>query len=227
MRRNLLVIVLLCLLLCVTSVWAQKGPPSQNPPCGDFDTIEINALLSGYDPSPGCDPGEAPPPGCPGEDLVIEDQNTWEGFWLRHMSNIRVWDPVLGEYVPWSGPPPEIDFDEQIVLAVFLGERSTTGHASIVECVQYIESTLLPGTIESVRAHVRELRPGNTCNVGQQFTNPYHIVAVTRPDTLLGSIVNFVHVEETYSCGSGGGQSGVCRICRPGSQPTPGTLPCC
>ena len=134
--------------------------------------------------------------------MVFEDQETWAGFWLKHISNIFVYDPDVGHYVPLVEPPPEVNFDEEIVVVTFQGEQRTSGFKPIIECVQYIESSLIPGTIESVRVNIGDYKPGPTCIVQFVITNPYYMAAVDRSQSLLQPAVTLLHETRIIHCPS-------------------------
>ncbi len=97
--------------------------------------------------------------------IVIRSQAEWDALWKRHVS-IETNPP----------PPPAIDFNKQIVIGVFLGEKPTGGYdVEIIRAEQsdgelvlhYREKSPLPGTIAI-----------------QSLTQPFHIIQVVRDDSL-------------------------------------------
>jgi len=148
-----------------------------------------------YDADPGCDVQTAPLPGCGGEDIVIADQGTWEYFWSRHK--------------PWLAVPV-VDFNEKVVVAMFLGWRRTSGYGETVSCVRYYEDNVT-GELHHVQVEVYDVRPHSNCYVLPQYTNPYSIISVDRPVSLLGEPnVNVVHTSYTFQCGGNNCQCGLC-----------------
>jgi hypothetical protein len=97
--------------------------------------------------------------------IVARNQAEWDGLWKRHVSI---------ETNP--APTPGINFDKQIVVGLFLGEKTTGGHhVEIIRVEQsdgvfvifYREKSPLPGTI-----------------VTQALTQPFHIIQLIRDDNL-------------------------------------------
>jgi hypothetical protein len=95
--------------------------------------------------------------------IVIRSQAEWDALWKRHVA-IETNPP----------PPPAIDFNKQIVIGVFLGEKPTGGYdVEIIRTEQsdgalvihYREKSRLPGSI-----------------VIQALTQPFHIIQVVRDD---------------------------------------------
>ncbi len=87
------------------------------------------------------------------------------------------------------GPIPEVDFSRESVLAVFMGQRPTGGHAIRVEQV----------VREGQRLTVEVLlqAPGPDCMTTQALTQPYHLVAVPAGATR----AEFVTRDVTVRCG--------------------------
>ena len=87
------------------------------------------------------------------------------------------------------GPIPEVDFSRESVVAVFMGQRPTGGHAIRVEQV----------VREGPRLTVEVLlqAPGPDCMTTQALTQPYHMVAVPAGATR----AEFVTREIAIPCG--------------------------
>lgn len=75
----------------------------------------------------------------------------------------------LWEMVDATSTPPTIDFEKEAVIAVFAGERPTTGYAISVAKVEDSEARLVS---------IKIVEPDDRCIVGQSRTAPYEIVAV-------------------------------------------------
>ena len=90
---------------------------------------------------------------------VARNQNEWKTLWQRHTAT---------ETNPSA--PPAIDFNKEIVIAIFLGEKPTGGYA--VEIIQIDGSN---GEFEIV---FRELNPPPGGIVTQALTQPFHMIRV-------------------------------------------------
>ena len=94
--------------------------------------------------------------------IVIREQSEWKDFWQRHAS-IKANQP----------PPPTINFGDQIVVAVFLGDKSTGGYEIAIISAERSNGVL------TVSFSEKEPRPGAITT--QAFTQPFHIVRVAIP----------------------------------------------
>lgn len=68
------------------------------------------------------------------------------------------------------GDPPPVDFESDGVIAVFMGERATGGHAIQVERVARRDQELLVDVVLQT--------PGPECMTTQALTQPYQLVLV-------------------------------------------------
>lgn len=92
------------------------------------------------------------------ENLVISDEQKWESTWRDLKgSNAQL---------------PSIDFSKNVVIAAFQGEKSNGGYA--IE----IEEVCKDGKFISVE--VVNKVPEQGCPVTQGFTNPYHLVKISK-----------------------------------------------
>ena len=88
---------------------------------------------------------------------VARDAAAWRALWSEHSANL---------FPP--PPPPEVDFSTSMVVAVFLGTRTSGGYeVAIDECVRDGERLV-------VRA--RETRPDKDALVTAALTAPYEFV---------------------------------------------------
>jgi hypothetical protein len=95
--------------------------------------------------------------------LVIRNQDEWNAFWKRHVS------------IDTNPPPaPIIDFNREMVVGIFLGEKSTGGYQ--VEIVQAERRD------SSVYFYYREKSPPPGAMVIQALTQPFHLVRVAKYD---------------------------------------------
>jgi PrcB C-terminal len=97
--------------------------------------------------------------------IVIRNQADWDALWKRHVS-IETNSP----------PPPAIDFNKQIVIGVFLGEKPTGGYDVEIIRTEQSDSALV--------IHYREKSPLPGSIVIQAVTQPFHIIQVVRDDSL-------------------------------------------
>ena len=96
-------------------------------------------------------------------DYVIRDSSEWENLWGKVQSRVSP-TPDL----------PDINFNDEMVIAVFQGSHSTGGYA--------IEITKIVEKENSVEVFVKETSPSPDSVVTQAFTQPYHIVKTKRVD---------------------------------------------
>ena len=94
---------------------------------------------------------------------VINDAYRWAETWSHH---IRNWDP--------KPPPPEVDFSQTTIIAVFMGQFSTGGYG--IEVKEIIDMGV------SIEVKVEKTYPGKGCGVTEAFSQPYHIVKVDKMD---------------------------------------------
>ncbi len=93
----------------------------------------------------------------------------------------------LWKMVDTTATPPNIDFEKDAVIAVFAGERPTTGYAIEVSNVVDSNTRLVSITLT---------KPDGNCMTGQSLTTPYEIVAV--PTTSLP--LSHEDISTTVSC---------------------------
>ncbi len=89
--------------------------------------------------------------------LVIRDRDRFRSVWRQ-----------TGR----SGDPPEVDFDSEMVVAAFVGERRTGGYS-----IRLREAEALGDEIH-LRLRIEE--PGRGCMVTQAHTQPWQIVKLPR-----------------------------------------------
>ena len=111
-------------------------------------------------------------------EYVIDNNVSWRSLWTD-IHNISSETPQL----------PPVDFDQETVIAVFIGGFPTGGYS--VE-IKRIESTVLGFTI-----HIEETHPGEGCGLTMAFTQPYHIVKANLTNS---QNVDFVYNIVTHDC---------------------------
>jgi hypothetical protein len=95
------------------------------------------------------------------ERVVVRTQPEWEALWKRSA-------PSRGR----AEAAPKVDWSKEMVLAAFLGSRSTGGYG-----VQIVAAREVNGKLE---VQVEERRPRPDGFVTQAFTAPFHIVAAPK-----------------------------------------------
>jgi hypothetical protein len=97
------------------------------------------------------------------ERVVIGKGEEWQKVWSMAYANI----------IP---PPkaPDVDFSKHMALAVFMGEKPTTGYETWI--------TKVVKTEKGLKVYVRETAPKADDVTGQAITAPFHIVIVPKSD---------------------------------------------
>jgi len=93
--------------------------------------------------------------------LAVRTEEAWRVVWKHHRAPLQ--------------PMPErpfVDFNQEIVIAVFLGERPTGGFTVKIRRIEQ--------RVHSVHVLVQETVPDPNSMVTQALTSPYHIVRVKR-----------------------------------------------
>lgn len=93
--------------------------------------------------------------------IVVADQEEWGELWENHTQ----------QQSPQPERPP-VDFANQVVLAVFMGERPTSGYAIEIANVSF--------TADTYRVQHIQTSPVPGCHVAQVITHPFHMVKVDR-----------------------------------------------
>jgi hypothetical protein len=91
--------------------------------------------------------------------MVARSQSEWDALWRQH-----AFDGAS------SRPAPAIDFDREIVVALFLGDKPTGGYDVRISRADQTHDTL---TI-----HYQERTPPPGALVSQAWTQPFHIVRI-------------------------------------------------
>ncbi len=89
--------------------------------------------------------------------VAIKDQAEWMALWRRHASNLQP-----------PPTPPNVDFNSEMVVAVFSGERKSGGYGIQVDSIKLAGNKLV--------VIVSETSPGPGDITMMMITQPYHIV---------------------------------------------------
>jgi len=119
-----------------------------------------------------------------GTQTVLRNEGEFSSFWTDLHAD-RSTTPEL----------PAIDFENQVVVAVVLGERPTGGYEVEIDQVMANEDG-------AMRVEYTETVPGETCGVTQALTSPYILVTVNVEEQSVDPDegVTFASSEETRSC---------------------------
>jgi hypothetical protein len=110
---------------------------------------------------------------------VLRDQDAFAELWLAH-----------GEVFSSVPVQPEVNFDQDMVVAVFLGQRATGGYTiAVTEVVDRKDSLLV---------NLRVTLPGTNCAVTQAFSQPHQMIAMRQSEKM----VAFTTVIERVDCPS-------------------------
>lgn len=101
--------------------------------------------------------------------MVIDNQEQWAQVWQMHTS----------ELIP-SPSPPKIDFDFEQVIAVFAGEKRTSGYE--IEIVGVETRTTGKGGYPLLVLKIRYSQPKVV--VQDVITRPYHIIKASKVDAI-------------------------------------------
>ncbi|MPZ18348.1 MAG: VWA domain-containing protein [Luteitalea sp.] len=102
------------------------------------------------------------------EQIVIRSQAEWEKLW---------------ESLPTGKPLPKVDFEQEMLVAVFLGRRSTGGYSVRVDSVRREGDGIIVA--------YREVAPASDAIRTQQLTTPFAVARVVKTD----GAVRFEQVE--------------------------------
>lgn len=94
--------------------------------------------------------------------IIIKNREEWEKLWIQFTRNNSPQPKV-----------PQIDFDKEIVIGVFLGTRRTGGYNIVIE--QAIDESSNNYTL-----FVRYDIPKRGSIVTMAMTSPFHIIAIDR-----------------------------------------------
>jgi hypothetical protein len=91
--------------------------------------------------------------------IAVRSQSEWQKLWRQHTSTSTV-----------PAPLPVVDFDKEIVAAVFLGEKPSGGYGLEISSAEVADSSLT--------VFVKETSPKPGAIVTQAINQPFHIVRI-------------------------------------------------
>ncbi|NEQ28599.1 MAG: protease complex subunit PrcB family protein [Microcoleus sp. SIO2G3] len=97
--------------------------------------------------------------------MVIDNREEWADIWQLHASDIIPPPPV-----------PRVDFTDDQVVAVFMGEKRTGGYSVEILTVETKSSLEDDQTSLVITVAYRQPKPGDI--VQEVITYPYHIITI-------------------------------------------------
>lgn len=148
------------LMLC-TSAWNLLGDPQ-----GPFSALAMDQKIGTKTPISIATVEKGDRSGIRGPlQTVIRNQGEWKALWKRHSS------------ADASPPPaPIIDFNREMVVGIFLGEKRTGGYEVEIVRAERHDSALY--------FYYREKTPAAGEMVTQALTQPFHLVKVAKYEKL-------------------------------------------
>lgn len=95
--------------------------------------------------------------------LIIRDAEEWNAIWNK-MNSYRMPTPEQ----------PEVNFEEYVVLACFMGEKTSGGY--------HVDLDKIEQTGKNINVYLTYTSPGQTCFVTEALTQPVIIVKVPRTE---------------------------------------------
>lgn len=102
--------------------------------------------------------------------LLVTDPGEWEEVWRRHTAGVAK-----------PSPAPVVDFGQEAVVVVTLGERRSGGYSITVTGIRLEGDRLV--------VQVRQQSPPPGAITTMALTQPYHMVAIPRPDRPVSQVV--------------------------------------
>jgi hypothetical protein len=113
-------------------------------------------------------------------EMYIRDIHEWNMFWQEHGENT---------------PAPDVDWENEEVIVLMLGERRTDGYWISVDCVSFKSD---PGAPPHILVEYTEMIPGQNCPTNDVITYPYNFFAI--PKQYEAEFAGFVKNEMVYDC---------------------------
>jgi len=105
---------------------------------------------------------------------LVTSQTEWASLWARMQQT--------------DGLPSNVDFNENMVIAVFQGQKPTSGYE--IEITKIIERD------NEIEVRVKETSPGPNCAADTVITSPHHIVELKKSN----KTVKFIFEQEIVYC---------------------------
>ena len=149
-RAGLLLVMVLCLGATECRLDEDLGPEEPT----DFDTLQYEDGTDVQGDTSGITAKRLE---------VIRDINTFTEFWSDHAAG-RAPQPAQ----------PEVAFGTDMIVAAFMGQRTTDGYAVTVEEVRENNDFIV--------IEIELETPGDNCAVTQSVTQPHHVIVLPDSD---------------------------------------------
>jgi len=126
--------------MLLLAAWLQAGPPASHPGHPPMLRTIDKGAASNVDDA---------------KTAVVHDAAAWKKLWQGHSPDREL---------------PAVDFSKEMVVAVFLGSRTTSGYDVTVQSTRVDDGTLV--------VEYRETSPPRDAMTAQVITSPFHIAAV-------------------------------------------------
>jgi hypothetical protein len=128
------------MLMLLLAAWLQAGAPPAHPGHPPMLRTIDKGAASNVDDA---------------KTAVVRDAAAWKALWQRHASDREL---------------PAVDFSKEMVVAVFLGSRTTSGYDVAIQGTRVDDGKLV--------VDYRESSPPRDAMTAQVITAPFHIAAV-------------------------------------------------
>jgi hypothetical protein len=109
-------------------------------------------------------------------------------YFIAKQSGLSIiWDSIYVNYMQ-KDPIPEIDFEENEVYLIAMGEKNSGGYTIKVESVIETKKEIIVNVVKS--------KPGKTCMTTSVMTYPYQLFTIPKPNKSL----RFNWIEKVYEC---------------------------
>lgn len=99
--------------------------------------------------------------------MTIESKERWADVWRKHVSDIIPPPPI-----------PKVDFAKEMVIAVFAGEKPTSGYSVNIVAIETQRPLMKERPLLVVKIKHRQPSKGEV--VMDVLTQPYHIVKISK-----------------------------------------------
>jgi hypothetical protein len=93
---------------------------------------------------------------------IITNQKDWEDLWKKHVS-VLVPQPLV----------PQIDFDTDVIAAIFSGEKRTSGYRIVVKSIVSSQNDVV--------VTYQETQPPENSFTLQVLTQPFEMIKISKP----------------------------------------------
>lgn len=142
----------------VLLAWSLVGCVSDDDDDGEGELVAFSVVESGQNSGVGTE-----------RLTVIREQALFDDLWQEHAGGAAFLTPPA---------PPLVDFNQRMVLAIFLGERTTDRHR--IEVFEVREHSA------NFTVKVRVTLPDEGCAVFDEDVQPFQMVTIPQSDKVVG-----------------------------------------